>query len=112
MCIATLGAFALAVSRGVTGREIEGFDEACAVLLFYQVGEFFQSYATGENRADLFLRSWISAPDYANVRRGDGVETVDPAEVAVGEVIVVYPGEKIPLTAWCRGEPPRWIPRR
>lgn len=96
MCIATLGAFALAVSRGVTGREIEGFDEACAVLLFYQVGEFFQSYATGKSRRSISALMDIR-PDYANVRRGDGVETVDPAEVAVGEVIVVYPGEKIPL---------------
>lgn len=96
MCIATLGAFALAVSRGVTGREIEGFDEACAVLLFYQVGEFFQSYATGKSRRSISALMDIR-PDYANVRRGDGVETVDPAEVAVGEVIVVFPGEKIPL---------------
>ena len=48
MCVATLGAFALAIFRGVTGQEIEGFDEACAVLLFFQVGEFFQRYATGK----------------------------------------------------------------
>ena len=47
MCVATLGAFSLAIYRGATGQEIEGFDEACAVLLFYQVGEWFQSYATG-----------------------------------------------------------------
>ena len=50
MCIATVGAFALAIYRGVTGQAIEGFDEACAVLLFYQVGEFFQTYATGKSR--------------------------------------------------------------
>ena len=50
MCIATLGAFALAIYRGVSGMDTEGFDEACAVLLFYQVGEFFQEYATGKSR--------------------------------------------------------------
>ena len=53
MCVATLGAFALAVYRGVTGQTLEGFDEACAVLLFYQVGEWFQSYATGKSRKTL-----------------------------------------------------------
>ena len=53
MCVATLGAFALAVFRGVTGQPIEGFDEACAVLLFYQVGEWFQRYATGRSRRSI-----------------------------------------------------------
>lgn len=47
MCVATIGAFSLAIYSGVTGKEVEGFDEACAVLLFYQVGEWFQSYAVG-----------------------------------------------------------------
>ena len=53
MCVATLGAFALAIYRGATGQEIEGFDEACAVLLFYQVGEFFQDYATSRSRKSI-----------------------------------------------------------
>ena len=53
MCIATVGAFALAIYRGVSGMEIEGFDEACAVLLFYQVGEFFQDYAAGKSRKSI-----------------------------------------------------------
>ena len=57
MCIATLGAFSLAVYRGVSGQEIEGFDEACAVLLFYQVGEWFQSYATGKSRKSFRFRT-------------------------------------------------------
>ena len=96
MCLATLGAFALAVCRGVTGQEIEGFDEACAVLLFYQVGEFFQSYATGKSRRSISALMDIR-PDYANVKRGGTVEVVDPSLVEVGEVIVVNPGEKIPL---------------
>ena len=96
MCLATLGAFALAVCRGVTGQEIEGFDEACAVLLFYQVGEFFQSYATGKSRRSISALMDIR-PDYANVKRGGIVEVVDPSQVQVGEVIVVNPGEKIPL---------------
>ena len=96
MCVATLGAFALAIYRGVTGQEIEGFDEACAVLLFYQVGEWFQSYATGKSRKSISSLMDIR-PDYANVKRGGGVQTVDPSEVKIDEVIVVNPGEKIPL---------------
>ena len=97
MCVATLGAFALAIYRGVTGQEIEGFDEACAVLLFYQVGEWFQSYATGKSRKSIAGLMDIR-PDYANIVRGDGsVETVDPSEVKVGDIILINPGEKVPL---------------
>ncbi len=97
MCVATLGAFALAIYRGVTGQEIEGFDEACAVLLFYQVGEWFQSYATGKSRKSIAGLMDIR-PDYANiVRDGGSVETVDPSEVKVGDIILINPGEKIPL---------------
>ena len=97
MCLATLGAFALAIYRGVTMPDnIEGFDEACAVLLFYQVGEFFQEYATGKSRKSISALMDIR-PDYANVKRGSGTERVDPEEVKVGEVIVVNPGERVPL---------------
>ena len=97
MCVASLGAFALGIYTSVTGREQEGFDEGCAVLLFYQVGEFFQSYATGKSRKSISALMDIR-PDYANVKREDGiVEQVDPGEVKVGDVIVVYPGEKVPL---------------
>ncbi len=96
MCVATLGAFALAIYRGVSGLEIEGFDEACAVLLFYQVGEWFQSYATGKSRKSISSLMDIR-PDYANVKREDGTETVDPSEVNVGDIIVINPGEKVPL---------------
>lgn len=96
MCVATLGAFGLAISRGVQGKEIEGFDEACAVLLFYQVGEWFQSYATGKSRKSISSLMDIR-PDYANVKYGSKVETVDPSEVKIGDIIVVNPGEKIPL---------------
>ena len=96
MCVATLGAFALGIYRGVAGLEIEGFDEACAVLLFYQVGEWFQSYATGKSRKSISALMDIR-PDYANVRRGDGVAQVDPGEVKVGDIIVINPGEKVPL---------------
>lgn len=96
MCVATLGAFALAIYRGVNGLEIEGFDEACAVLLFYQVGEWFQSYATGKSRKSISKLMDIR-PDYANVKRGEAVETVDPTEVKVGDIIVINPGEKVPL---------------
>lgn len=96
MCIATIGAFALAIYRGVTGQAIEGFDEACAVLLFYQVGEFFQTYATGKSRKSISKLMDIR-PDYANVLRGGRTERVYPDEVAVGETIVVNPGEKVPM---------------
>ena len=96
MCVATLGAFALGIYRGVAGLEIEGFDEACAVLLFYQVGEWFQSYATGKSRKSISALMDIR-PDYANVQRDGGVEQVDPGEVAVGDIILINPGEKVPL---------------
>ncbi len=96
MCVATLGAFALAIYRGVTGQEIEGFDEACAVLIFYQIGEFFQSYATGKSRKSISGLMDIR-PDYANLKTDGEVKIVDPTEVSVGDIIVVNPGEKIPL---------------
>lgn len=97
MCVATLGAFALAIYRGVTGQEIEGFDEACAVLLFYQVGEWFQSYATGRSRKSISALMDIR-PDYANIVRADGTtEKVDPSEVNIGDTVLINPGEKVPL---------------
>lgn len=96
MCVATVGAFALAIYRGATGQQIEGFDEACAVLLFYQVGEWFQSYATGKSRKSISSLMDIR-PDYAFVKRGDKLEKVDPSEVTIGDIIVVSPGEKVPL---------------
>lgn len=96
MCVATLGAFALAIYRGVTGQEIEGFDEACAVLLFYQVGEWFQRYATGKSRKSISKLMDIR-PDYANVMREENLEKVDPTEVKVGDIIVINPGERVPL---------------
>ena len=97
MCVATLGAFSLAIFRGATGQSIEGFDEACAVLLFYQVGEWFQDYATGKSRKSI-ARLMDIRPDHANIIRADGsTEQTDPAEVQVGDVILVNPGEKIPL---------------
>ena len=96
MSVATLGAFALAISRGATGKETEGFDEACAVLLFYQVGEFFQRYATGKSRKSISALMDIR-PDSANVIREGKILTVSPDEVHVDECILVNPGEKIPL---------------
>ncbi len=97
MCIASLGAFALGIYTSVTGRAQEGFDEGCAVLLFYQVGEFFQSYATGKSRKSISSLMDIR-PDYANLIGENGsVAEVSPEEVNVDDVIVVYPGEKVPL---------------
>lgn len=96
MCVATLGAFALAIWRGVGGEDVEGFDEACAVLLFYQTGEFFQRYATGKSRRSISELMDIR-PDYANVLRGGEETAVNPEEVEIGETIFVNPGEKVPL---------------
>ncbi len=96
MCVATLGAFALGIYRGIVGKEIEGFDEGCAVLLFYQIGEWFQTYATGKSRKSISSLMDIR-PDYANIKHNGGFEQVDPSEVKVGDIIVINPGEKIPL---------------
>ncbi len=90
MAVATLGAIALAL-RG--GGE---YTEAIAVMLFYQVGEWFQSYAVGKSRRNISQLMDIR-PDYANLVQGDEVTQVDPDEVAIGSVILVRPGEKIPL---------------
>lgn len=96
MCIASIGAFALAIFSGVSGKATEGFDEACAVLIFYQVGEFFQSYATGRTRKSITSLMNIR-PDYANVIKDGTTVRVDPADVSVGDIIVINPGEKVPL---------------
>ena len=96
MAIATLGAFSLGICTGVMGLEVEGFDEACAVLLFYQVGEFFQSYATGKSRRSIASLMDIR-PDYANLKRENELLRVEPESVNVGDIIVVNPGEKVPL---------------
>lgn len=96
MFVATLGAFSLAVYRGINGEATEGFDEACAVLIFYQVGEFFQGYATGKSRKSITGLMNIR-PDYANVLRNGESVKVSPSEVGIYETILVNPGEKIPL---------------
>ena len=90
MAVATLGALALAV------YENGDYLEAIAVMLFYQVGEWFQSYAVGKSRRNISDLMDIR-PDYANVERGGVLEQVDPDEVEVGTVIVVQPGEKVPI---------------
>ena len=90
MAIATIGALALAVYR--TGD----FTEAVAVMLFYQVGELFQSYAVGRSRRNIGELMDIR-PDYANIEGPEGIEQVDPDEVEIGTVILVQPGEKIPI---------------
>ena len=91
MAVATVGAIALALYTG-SGD----YTEAVAVMLFYQIGELFQSYAVGKSRRNISELMDIR-PDYANVEREGKLEQVDPDEVAVGDVIVVQPGEKIPI---------------
>lgn len=95
MVIATLGALALGVYEQVRYGEGE-FTEAVAVMLFYQVGEWFQSYAVGRSRRNISDLMDIR-PDYANIEEDGVLRRVDPDEVEVGSLIVVQPGEKIPL---------------
>ena len=91
MAIATVGAFAIAILEK-TGD----FAEAVAVMLFYQIGEFFQSYAVGRSRRNISELMDIR-PDCANVEVDGALEQVDPDEVEIGTVIVVRPGEKVPI---------------
>ena len=88
MTVATIGAFG-----------VGEFPEAVAVMLFYQVGELFQSYAVDKSRKSISNLMDIR-PDFANVERNGKLEKIDPDEVKVGEVIVVKPGEKIPLDGY------------
>ncbi len=91
MAVATVGAIALALYDN-SGD----YTEAVAVMLFYQIGELFQSYAVGKSRRNISELMDIR-PDYANIERGGTLEKVDPDEVEVGTVIVVQPGEKVPI---------------
>ncbi|HIZ07049.1 MAG TPA: heavy metal translocating P-type ATPase, partial [Candidatus Eubacterium avistercoris] len=91
MAVATVGAIALAL------YEKNGdYTEAIAVMLFYQVGELFQSYAVGKSRRNISDLMDIR-PDYANVEKDGRLEKVDPDEVETGSVIIVQPGEKVPI---------------
>ena len=91
MTVATLGAIVLATYKG-SGD----YNEAVAVMLFYQIGELFQSYAVGKSRRNITALMDIR-PDYANIERDGKLEQVDPEEVEVGSVIVIQPGERVPL---------------
>lgn len=90
MAVATIGAMALAI------YEYGDYLEAIAVMLFYQIGEWFQGYAVGKSRRNISNLMDIR-PDYANVERNGKLEQVDPDEVGIGSVIVVQPGEKVPI---------------
>ncbi len=90
MAVATLGAIALGI------WETGDFDESVAVMLFYQIGELFQSYAVGKSRKSITALMDIR-PDYANIEGENGLEKVDPDDVEIGSVIVVLPGEKVPI---------------
>lgn len=91
MSVATLGAFILAIYEQ-SGDYVEGI----AVMLFYQIGELFQSYAVGKSRKNISALMDIR-PDYANLERDGKLQKVDPDEVQIGSIIVVQPGEKVPL---------------
>ena len=90
MVVATIGAIAVALA----GRG--DYTEAIGVMLFYQIGEFFQSYAVGKSRKNISALMDIR-PDYANIEVDGQIEQVDPDEVAVGTIILVQPGEKVPI---------------
>lgn len=92
MTVATIGAFAMIFFPDTEPHMAEG----AAVMLFYQVGELFQSYAVGKSRKSIAAMMDIS-PDYANIERNGALVQVDPDEVAVGDVIVVKPGERVPI---------------
>lgn len=106
MAIATLGAIALAVYKKDTD-----LTEAVAVMLFYQIGELFQSYAVGKSRRNITALMDIR-PDYANIETDGKLEQVDPDTVAVGSVIVVQPGEKVPIDGASSRARPVSIPAR
>ena len=91
MAVATVGAIVLALYE-----QSGDYTEAIAVMLFYQIGEWFQSYAVGRSRRNISELMDIR-PDYANVERDGKLEQVDPDEVSIGTVIVVQPGEKVPI---------------
>ena len=95
MAIATVGAFMLAAGEEFQGEKGD-FTEAVAVMLFYQIGEWFQSYAVGKSRKNISELMDIR-PDYANIEENGELKKVDPDDVEVGSVIVVLPGEKIPI---------------
>ena len=90
MAVATVGAIAIAVT------DSGDYNEAIAVMLFYQIGELFQSYAVGKSRKNISELMDIR-PDYANLLKDDSIEKVDPDEVEIGSIIVVKPGEKVPI---------------
>lgn len=92
MAVATIGAFAMIFFPETEPHMAEG----AAVMLFYQVGELFQSYAVGKSRKSITAMMDI-APDYANIERDGAIVEVDPDEVQVGDVIVVKPGERVPI---------------
>lgn len=91
MAVATIGAIALAVYE-----KSGDYNEAIAVMLFYQIGELFQSYAVGKSRKNITALMDIR-PDYANIERDGKLEQVSPEEVAIGSEIIVQPGEKVPI---------------
>ena len=96
MAIATIGATAIAIYTEVAEHEAGDYVEAIAVMLFYQIGEWFQSYAVGKSRRNISDLMDIR-PDYANIEKDGKLEQIDPDEVEPGSVIVVQPGEKVPI---------------
>ncbi len=96
MVIATFGAFLLGIINGLNQKESDGFMEAVAVLIFFEIGEFLQNYAVSSSKKS--ISSLLNMrPDFARVITSDGENIVDPESVNIGDIISVYSGEKIPL---------------
>ena len=93
MVVATLGAFGIEIYSEFSEGD---YNEAVAVMLFYQIGEWFQAYAVGRSRKNITELMDIR-PDYANIEADGQIEQVDPDEVAIGSIIIVKPGEKVPI---------------
>lgn len=96
MSIASLGAFALGIYKGFIGEDPDGFEEGCAVVIFYSIGEWFQSWALGRSRKSIADLMDIR-PDVAHVIEGDGIRDVAPSDVAVGTKLLIKKGEKTPV---------------
>ncbi len=96
MSIASLGAFALGIYKGCIGEVPDGFEEGCAVVIFYSIGEYFQQWALGRSRKSI-AELMDLRPDVAHVLQGETVVDTDPDKVEIGTTIIINKGEKVPL---------------
>lgn len=96
MSFATFGAFFLGIYKGINGLEVEGFDEGVSVMIFYQIGEWFEKYATANSRKSITSLMEIR-PDSANIVLDGVISKVDPSTLKKDDIVAIYPGEKVPV---------------